>query len=187
MRALAIIAMVPAAATLYFFAFWTWFPFWRRHRVLTYGFMFCTIGGVAALIIAFRDCLLGPAVEPPLPAVVVGWVLIAAAAIVGMIADRQLGMRIRSFMPFFEPAARIELRTRGAYAIVRHPIYASGLWLQAGVFLVTGYIAIALVVLTLGALWFTRQEERRLLELLDDPDAYARYRARVPALFPRPW
>jgi protein-S-isoprenylcysteine O-methyltransferase Ste14 len=40
-------------------------------------------------------------------------------------------------------------------------------------------------VLTLGALWFTQQEERRLVALLDDPDAYDRYRARVGALVPR--
>jgi protein-S-isoprenylcysteine O-methyltransferase Ste14 len=40
-------------------------------------------------------------------------------------------------------------------------------------------------VLAAGALWFTRQEERRLVALLDDPAAYERYRRRVPALLPR--
>jgi len=34
-------------------------------------------------------------------------------------------------------------------------------------------------------LWFTRQEEARLVALLDDPTEYDRYRARVPALLPR--
>ena len=38
---------------------------------------------------------------------------------------------------------------------------------------------------TLGAFWFTRQEERWLKGLLEDPDEYERYKARVPALFPR--
>jgi protein-S-isoprenylcysteine O-methyltransferase Ste14 len=54
-------------------------------------------------------------------------------------------------------------------------------------FLVTGELAIAAAcaVLTLGALWFTRQEERRLVPLLEDPAEYERYRARVGALLPR--
>jgi protein-S-isoprenylcysteine O-methyltransferase Ste14 len=53
-------------------------------------------------------------------------------------------------------------------------------------FLATGFVAVAAaaVVFLLGALWFTRQEERRLVGLLADPAAYDRYRARVPALFP---
>ena len=46
-------------------------------------------------------------------------------------------------------------------------------------------MAIALAVFALGAVWFTRQEERRLIALLADPAAYERYRARVPALLPR--
>jgi protein-S-isoprenylcysteine O-methyltransferase Ste14 len=40
-------------------------------------------------------------------------------------------------------------------------------------------------VFWLGALWFTRQEERRLVELLADPTAYDGYRARVGRLFPK--
>jgi protein-S-isoprenylcysteine O-methyltransferase Ste14 len=71
---------------------------------------------------------------------------------------------------------------------VRHPIYASGIYFQLGVLLVTGYFAVAtaLVVLFLGALWFTHQEELRLRALLDDPAQYDRYRARVRALIPWP-
>jgi protein-S-isoprenylcysteine O-methyltransferase Ste14 len=53
-------------------------------------------------------------------------------------------------------------------------------------FLATGYpaVAIAWAVFTLGAMWFTRHEEKRLAALLDDPAEYERYRERVPALFP---
>jgi protein-S-isoprenylcysteine O-methyltransferase Ste14 len=116
-----------------------------------------------------------------------GWVIVVAASAVGTVADRQIGFRVRSFTPFFEEHGRLELRTSGAYGLVRHPIYAAAIAFQLGIFLVTGYpvVAVACVVLALGAQWFTRQEEARLVALLDDPTQYERYRERVPALLPR--
>jgi protein-S-isoprenylcysteine O-methyltransferase Ste14 len=185
-RFLAVFAIVPAWAPAYFFVFWTWFGFWRRHRALTYTFMLGTIAAFTVVIYMLRDPILAPRIDPPLVAQIAGWILVVAAGLLGTIADRQLGIHIRSFAPFFESNGRIELRTNGAYGIVRHPIYASGLWLQIGAALVTGCLAVAIaaVVLGLGAWWFTRQEERRLVELLVDPSAYDRYRARVPALLP---
>lgn len=117
----------------------------------------------------------------------IGWALIALSAVFGWTADRQIGMRVRSFMPFFDRRGHIDLRTTGAYGVVRHPIYAAGICFQLGTFLVTGYpgVLLACAVWTLAALWFTRQEEERLKALLDDPEDYDRYRERVPALFPR--
>jgi protein-S-isoprenylcysteine O-methyltransferase Ste14 len=186
-RAVALSALVPAIATLHFFVFWTWFAFWRRHPAALYTMAFALIAGFVAAIIVLRGPLLQTAVDLPGAVRVLGWLITAAACVFGTIADRQIGFRIRAFAPFFNPGEKIELRTRGAYGVVRHPIYASGLWFQLGVFLATGYVAVAVaaVVFGSGALWFTRQEERRLVELLADPAAYARYRDRVPALFPR--
>jgi protein-S-isoprenylcysteine O-methyltransferase Ste14 len=186
LRVLAIVAIVPAGATPYFIVFWSWFDFWRRHRVLTYTLMLGTLGGLAVAATALRDALLAPVIDLPGPARALGWALIVIANVLGMVADRQLGLRVRSFTPFFEAKGRIQLKTTGAYGVVRHPIYAAGIYFQLGVFLVTGCWAVAAAcgVFTLGALWFTRQEERRLITLLDDPGEYDRYRARVPALFP---
>ena len=106
----------------------------------------------------------------------------------GWVADRQLGLRVRAFTPCFEEGGSLGLKTTGAYGVVRHPIYAAGLWYQVGVFLVTGVVAVAAAALVfgLGALWFTRQEEARLVRLLRDPAQYQRYRAAVPALLPWP-
>lgn len=187
LRATALVAIVPAGATLYFFVFWSWFDFWRKHRVLTYGFMLGTLGGLGACVYILRGWVLSPAIEMPILMQGLGWIFVGLANLLGFVADRQIGIRVRSFAPFFEPRGRIQLKTTGAYGIVRHPIYASGVWFQLGVFLMTGYLAVAVawVVFTLGALWFTRQEERRLGALLDDPEEYDRYRERVPALFPR--
>lgn len=189
MRALALFAIVPAAATLYFTVFWSWFEFWRKHALLTYTMMFAIIGGFVVATVIERETLLAHALTIPVGVQVIGGVIIAAACVLGIVADRQIGIYVRSFMPFFEDRGRIDLVTTGAYGVVRHPIYASGLYFQIGAFLVSGQLSIiaAAIVFGLGAWWFTAQEERRIVGLLKDPDAHVAYRARVPRLFPRPW
>jgi protein-S-isoprenylcysteine O-methyltransferase Ste14 len=186
MTVLAILAIAPASVPLYFWLFWSKFDFFRRHPALAYTLMLGVLGGGIAAAIVLREPLLSVGVAMPVAVRVLGWIVIAAAMLFGTIADRQIGFRVRAFVPFFEDGGRIELVTSGAYRVVRHPIYASGLWFQVGVALVTGYaaVAIACLIFTLGALWFTRQEERRLVTLLADPTEYDRYRAKVPALFP---
>jgi protein-S-isoprenylcysteine O-methyltransferase Ste14 len=188
MLLLSLAAIVPAVATLYFAVFWLGFELWRRHPVLTYTMMLGTFGGAIAAAYVWRAPLLEHQLATPTWVVAIGWVIVGAAWLLGIIADRQLGIRVRSFMPFFDTDGRIALVTTGAYGIVRHPIYAAGLIYQLGMFLVTGYVSIAAAALTfgVGAIWFTRQEERRLVALLEDPKAYDRYRARVPALLPWP-
>jgi protein-S-isoprenylcysteine O-methyltransferase Ste14 len=188
MRVLAIIAILPAAASLYFFVFWTGFEFFRRHAALALGMMLGTIAAAAVAVTVLRDPLLAPALAMPAAVQVLGWLLVVVTFVFGWVADRQLGIYVRAFLPLFTDDEQIDLRTTGAYAVVRHPIYASGIFFPLGVFLVTGHLAVAAATLifALGALWFTRQEERRLIPRLADPAAYARYRARVPALFPFP-
>jgi protein-S-isoprenylcysteine O-methyltransferase Ste14 len=185
---LAIAAIFPAVATPIFFLFWCWFDFWRRHRAAIVTVLLGIVGSWTAALILWHGLILAPSLVMPWPLQVLGWIIGAASFVLSVVADRQLGLRIRSGLPFFEQGApKIKLRTRGAYGIVRHPIYAAGIYYQLAMFLVTGDLAIAAAcaVLTLGALWFTRQEEQRLVSLLEDPAEYDRYRARVGALLPR--
>lgn len=186
-RVLALWGIVPVGAVAYFLVFWTWFDFWRKRRVLAYVLMALIVGGGVVLVIALRRSLLvGRLVMPPVVRSL-GWALIAVSIVFGFVADRQIGLRVRSFMPFFDAHGRIKLRTSGAYSVVRHPIYAAGCVFQLGTFLVTGYpaVLVAWAIFVLGAVWFSRQEEERLMALLDDPQDYVSYRERVPALFPR--
>jgi protein-S-isoprenylcysteine O-methyltransferase Ste14 len=187
MRILALSAIIPAGATFYFFVFWRWFELWPKHRLLTYSMMFGTFAAVGILAQLFGHFVFAIRIEFPVWVHALGWILMGLATVFSLVADRQIGIRVRSFTPFFESAEKIELRTTYAYGIVRHPIYAGGINYQLAVFLVSGYLAVAVaaVILFLGSLWFTRQEERRLMERLTDPAAYERYRARVPALIPR--
>jgi protein-S-isoprenylcysteine O-methyltransferase Ste14 len=189
LRAMALFMIMRAAAPAYFFVFWRWFATWRTHRLPALLMMLGIFVGIGGAIVTLRHMLLATRLAPPVPVRVIGWALIVVATAIGTKADRQMGPQLRYFKPFFDPHGRIELKTNGAYAMVRHPIYTSWVVFQVGTFAATGYVAviIACAVLTLGATWFTRQEEKRLVELLEDPTAYHRYRQRVPALFPRLW
>jgi protein-S-isoprenylcysteine O-methyltransferase Ste14 len=184
---LALFAILPAGATFYFFAFWRWFDFFRKHRVLTYAFFLGTFVVLGAAVESFRSFTFAAQLVMPLWAQWIGGAVLVASTLFGTLADRQIGLHVRTFAPFFEKRGRIELQTTGAYGVVRHPIYAAGSWFQLGAFLIAGYpsVLVSWLIFTLGALWFTRQEETRLMQLLDDPRAYERYRERVPALFPR--
>jgi protein-S-isoprenylcysteine O-methyltransferase Ste14 len=146
-----------------------------------------SFGGVGGLVAVLHRWTFAGRLHPPAWMQATGWAVVVVASAFGTVADRQIGLRVRSFTPFFETHGRLELKTSGAYGVVRHPIYAAGIADQLGIFLVTGYpvVAVACVVLALGAQWFTRQEEARLVALLDDPAEYERYRERVPALRPR--
>jgi protein-S-isoprenylcysteine O-methyltransferase Ste14 len=79
------------------------------------------------------------------------------------------------------------LVTRGAYRIVRHPLYASLVWMFYGAALIYSDVAAlaanTLVFVPMMAVRARREE--RLLEA-EFPD-YAAYRARVGMLFPRLW
>jgi protein-S-isoprenylcysteine O-methyltransferase Ste14 len=149
--------------------------------------MLGSFGGLSIVIAVFDRWAFAGHFDPPLWTQALGWTVIPVASVFGTVADRQIGIRVRSFTPFFDKHGHLDLKTSGAYGIVRHPIYAAGIAFQLGAFLVTGYlmVVVAWVALTLGALWFTHQEEARLVALLDDPTEYDRYRERVPALFPR--
>lgn len=77
-----------------------------------------------------------------------------------------------------------ELRTDGPYAITRHPIYTGLLGMVVGTVLVNGFGS-SLAFLVIAAVFLCSRipvEERLMNETF--PDAYGRYRERVPLLVP---
>jgi protein-S-isoprenylcysteine O-methyltransferase Ste14 len=79
---------------------------------------------------------------------------------------------------------RHQLRTDGPYGVTRHPIYTGLLGMVLGTVLLVG-IGHWLVLLPLGLLFVEiriRREEGLMLATF--PEAYARYRQRVPQLVP---
>ena len=98
-------------------------------------------------------------------------------AAVGMLA---LG---HGLTPYPHPLADAVLRTRGAYAIVRHPIYGGILFMSVGWSLFQHSLA-GLGVAAALLVFFDRKaatEERWLMEKFPD---YAAYRQRVRKLIP---
>ncbi|WP_168219772.1 sterol desaturase family protein [Pseudotabrizicola formosa] len=80
-------------------------------------------------------------------------------------------------------ASSRELRTEGAYAIVRHPLYAAELLMIVGILLSHGSV----LAFGLGALWVTLQIRRAHYEegiLRATFPEYAEYARRVPMLVP---
>jgi protein-S-isoprenylcysteine O-methyltransferase Ste14 len=76
------------------------------------------------------------------------------------------------------------LRTRGPYAMTRHPIYTGLLGMMLGATLLSG-IGQWIVLFPVGLVLFEvkiRMEERLMVATF--PDEYARYRRRVPQLVP---
>ena len=77
-----------------------------------------------------------------------------------------------------------QLRTRGPYAVTRHPIYTGLLGMMLGATLLSG-IGQWIVLFPAGLIVFEvkiRMEER--LMVMTFPDEYLRYRHRVPQLVP---
>jgi protein-S-isoprenylcysteine O-methyltransferase Ste14 len=77
-----------------------------------------------------------------------------------------------------------ELRTDGPYAITRHPIYTGLAGMLLGTVLLNG-LGVSLGLLVLGGVFLAIRipiEERLMNKTF--PEAYARYRERVPRLVP---
>jgi protein-S-isoprenylcysteine O-methyltransferase Ste14 len=77
-----------------------------------------------------------------------------------------------------------QLRTRGPYAMTRHPIYTGTLGMMLGATLLSG-IGQWIVLLPAGLVLFAvkiRMEEHLMMATF--PDEYPRYRRRVPQLIP---
>ena len=183
---LAFCAVLQIAAAIFLFSFWRWFEFWRRRRALTYAFAFLTVVVVGLPAYVWRRQVFAARIAFPVLVQVIGWAIIVVWSVLGTVADRQIGTRVRLFGPHFAAHGHIDLKTGGAYAIVRHPIYSAWIFFVLGTFLVTGYpvLLVSLLVITLGAFRFTKHEEERTKALLADPSEYDRYRERVPALLP---
>jgi protein-S-isoprenylcysteine O-methyltransferase Ste14 len=145
---------------------------------------------LAWVLVAMQMILLAALVWLPGPRawVTPGWLIavavtaIAAAALLAVAAARGLGAGLTA-SPLPSPGAR--LRTTGAYACVRHPIYSALLLGGAGVAVLVGRVTqLGVWPALLGLLLVkTRLEERELAARFPGYRAYA---AATPRLFPNP-
>jgi protein-S-isoprenylcysteine O-methyltransferase Ste14 len=139
---------------------------------------------VVPLIIAFARKL--PDIFVPLYSnLVITWfaVAIAFAALWGtLICWRKMG---KSWRMGIDPGERTQLVFTGAYAYVRHPIYAlSSLLMLASVAAVPAPLMIVVAVIHLCFLQWEARREERYLEQLHGAD-YASYLQHVGRFFPK--
>lgn len=107
-----------------------------------------------------------------------GWLLVAAGAIPVLLGHWQLGWRTHM------PAVGDALMEGGMYAHVRHPIYAGGLLIFAGLLLLRPS-APWLLACALGLAFFGVQSRLEEIDLLQRVPGYREYMMRVPRFVPR--
>lgn len=110
----------------------------------------------------------------------IGWSLIVAGSIPVIWGHIELGWRTHM------PSVKDTLVQHGLYAYVRHPIYAGGMLILAGLVLIRPTLAFVLACV-LGIVWLivqTRLEEIDLLQRMPD---YKEYMKQVPRFVPRLW
>lgn len=115
-------------------------------------------------------------------AMVLGLAIMAVGAAVNVAGRLNLG---RDWADQVTEYGDQRLVQRGAYAVVRHPLYASITWMFLGAALVYRNLVVlgaTLLVFVPAMVIRARQEERLLQERFPE---YERYRRRVGMLFPR--
>jgi protein-S-isoprenylcysteine O-methyltransferase Ste14 len=109
-----------------------------------------------------------------------GQVLLVAGALLTLAGVVALG---RGLTPFPQPLPESSLRTRGAYALVRHPLYSGILLMACGWSLTSNSLAgLAFDIVLL--VFFDRKAAREEIWLAEKFPDYAAYRRRVKKLIP---
>ncbi len=115
-------------------------------------------------------------------ALVLGFIPLLAGCAVNLLGRRQLGANWANQIAIYQGHT---LLTAGTFALVRHPLYASLVWMFIGAsiaYLNGAALLITLLVFLPAMLYRARQEEKLLLESFPQ---YAAYRTRTGAFFPR--
>ena len=124
-----------------------------------------------------------PYLEPTALAAAVGLVVVAWAVLLGGLGVAALGDDWRMGIDEDEPP---ELRTRGVFGLVRHPIYSAVmLWLIGLVLINPSSLILGMAVIgSLLCIAQARREERHLLQTFGG--RYAMYQKSVGRFVPRP-
>jgi len=154
---------------------------WGSHRGQLVTFVLRNILGIPVWVIG-----LGLAVRTPSPPLfrsttlteAIGWLLVTVGSVIILLALASL--RSKAAMP----SVRDSLVQNGAYAHVRHPIYAA-MFLEFAAMVLLRPTRAAALSCALGVGWVVIQARLEELDLLQRIPAYREYMKRVPRFFPR--
>jgi protein-S-isoprenylcysteine O-methyltransferase Ste14 len=158
--------------------------FFRRPGLGAYLLPVFTWLPLAFLIYRYRIFLLQFEITLPFLSSIIGWVLLISGTLLHIWTARLLGLWGIIGVP--EVSGRVEehLVAEGPFSIVRHPTYLAHTLMFAGVFLLTGSLAVGIVALVdcivVNSIIIPLEEK----ELADRfGDEYASYKRKVPSSF----
>lgn len=158
-------------------------PVARRQRSVVDTFTMLLFFGVFARLIG-RQIGVITGVPPPVEwmGILAGVALVIGGCVVNVMGRHQLGSTWANQVTVYEGH---ELQTRGLFGLVRHPLYASIIWMFFGTSLAFfNYAALlATLLVFIPAMHYRSGQEERLLEA-SFPE-YEAYRRRTGRFFPK--
>jgi len=160
--------------------------FFKKIGIFTYFTPLITWLPIAGLIYTNRTWILGHRIELPAALHALGWVIFIFGLLLQLWTLRVLGgLRIIG-LPEVTKLMENKVITSGPFSVIRHPTYASHTIMFAGIFLISGVLAVGLITLLdmiIINAFVIPLEDRELIERFGDE--YREYRDRVSAFFPR--
>jgi protein-S-isoprenylcysteine O-methyltransferase Ste14 len=159
--------------------------FFKKIGIFTYITPLITWLPVVGLLYISRSWILSHRLELPVFLQGIGWVVFILGIFLQLWTLRILGgLRIIG-LPEVSQLVESRIITSGPFSVIRHPTYASHTIMFAGVFLLSGVIALGVITLLDIAIinaFVIPLEDRELVERFGDE--YKAYKDRVPAFFP---
>ena len=190
-RAVRDVTMCLCALAVLFSVAWSFLNFHQRRRVVRAqrsvvdtGTMLLFFAGFSWLIGRQVGMLASATAAVELAALLLGLPLVLLGTAVNVLARHQLGPTWANQIAIYEGH---EMLTRGFFGLVRHPLYASLIWMFIGVAVacLNWAALLATVTVFIPAMHLRAGQEERLLS--EAFPGYATYRQRVGEFFPRLW
>lgn len=159
--------------------------FFKKIGIFTYLTPLITWLPVVALIYLGRSWILSHRFEFPVVLRGIGWIIFILGMFLQLWTLRLLGGLGIIGLPEVTQFAKSRIITSGPFSVIRHPTYASHTIMYAGVFLLSGVIAVSVITLLdliIINAFVIPLEDRELVARLGEQ--YRQYKERVPAFFP---
>jgi protein-S-isoprenylcysteine O-methyltransferase Ste14 len=181
-----IVLMFQALVPLFWIPVHGFSGFFKKLGIFTYITPFITWLPVAWFIYTNRELLLSYKLDLPAILRALGWIVFAFGAALQVWTLRLLKVWGIMGLPEVTRIVESSIISTGPFSVVRHPTYLSHTIMYAGVFLISGVTAVAVItlldVLIINTLVIPL-EDRELISRFGEE--YRAYRKRVPAFFPR--
>jgi len=159
--------------------------FFKKIGIFTYITPLITWLPVVGLVYLSRSWILSHRIEFPVILRGIGWIIFILGIFLQLWTLRLLGGLSIIGLPEVTQLAESRMITSGPFSVIRHPTYASHTIMYAGVFLLSGVIAVGVITLLdliIINAFVIPLEDRELVARLGEQ--YRQYKERVPAFFP---